>query len=265
MKSVGYLLPLASILLAGCGRTSAKLTDNDEIIRAAQSAYYNLPKEGVTEFTCSVIPDWAATLKQELKSDFRPDNPALKLLNGIHFWVSVNETGKIKLTHQVDANPTSPSQLDDFQKAISGTEEMIDGFWKSAAAFLLTSALPKAGSSYRLSYQDGGYLLSYREGDYDILTTLAKDYSIAEIRVTAPTLNSLLKPKFAKTDSGYLLTAYDADYEVNHAGASHVSAKIQYQEVDGLHLPSDLTMRVSAGEKNHEMRVHLADYQVKRH
>lgn len=264
MKSVGYLLPLAAILLAGCGRTSAKPTDNDEIIRAAQSAYYNLPKEGVTEFTCSVIPDWAATLRQELKSDFRPDNPALKLLNGIHFWVSVNETGKVKLTHQVDANPTSPSQLDDFQKAISGTEEMIDGFWKSAAAFLLTSALPKAGSSYRLSDQDGAYLLSYREGDYDILTTLGKDYSIIEIKVNTATLTSSLKPRFAKTDAGFLLVGYDADYEVSHTGASHLSTEIQYQQVGGLRLPSDLIMRTSTGGTNRETRVHLADCQVKR-
>lgn len=265
MKSRRYLLPLAAILLAACGRTSAKPADKDDVIRAAQSSYYNLPKKGLAEFTCSVIPDWAAALKQETKSDVRPDNPAFKLLNGIHFWVSVSETGRVRLTHQVDAQPTSPSQLDDFQKAISGTEEMIDGFWKSAAAFLLTSALPKPGSSYRLSDQDGSYLLSYREGNYDILTTLAKDYSITEIKVTTPTLNSLLKPKFAKTDSGLLLTAYDADYEVDHAGASHVSAEIQYQDVDGLRLPSDLTMRTSTGDKNREMRVHLADYQVKRH
>lgn len=264
MKPVGYLLPLAAILLAGCGRTSARPADKDEIIRAAQNSYYNLPRKGLAEFTCSVIPDWAAALKEETKSDVGPDNPALKLLNGIHFWVSVTETGGVRLTHQIDAQPTSPSQLDDFQKAISGTEEMIDGFWKSAAAFLLTSALPKVGSSYKLSDLDGNYLLSYREGNYDILTTLAKDYSITEIKVTAPTLNSSLKPKFAKTDSGFLLTAYDADYEVTHAEASHVSAEIQYQDVGGLRLPSDLTMRTSTGEKNHEMRVHLADYQVKR-
>lgn len=254
---------MAAIVLAGCGRTAARPTDKAEIIRAAQRAYYNLPREGVSEFTCSVIPDWAAMLKQELKSDVRPDNPALNLLNGIHFWVTVTETGKIRLSHQVDTNP-SPPQLDDFQKAISGTEEAIDGFWKSATVFLLTTAFPSADSSYELSEQQGNYLLSYRQGSYDILTTFAKDYSITEIKVTSTTLTSSLKPKFTRIDGGFLLSGYEADYEVNHAGALHVATEIQYQEIEGLRLPSDLIVRTAAGGTSHEVLHHLTDCQVKR-
>lgn len=263
MNHVKYLLPVAAILLAGCGTIAARPTDKGEIIRAAQGAYYNLPKQGLSEFTCSVIPDWAATLKQELKSDVRPDNPALKLLNGIHFWVSVSESGKIRLSHQVDTNP-SASQLDDFQKAISGTEETIDGFWKSATVFLLTTAFPSADSSYEMSEQRGNYLLSYRQGSYDVLTTFAKDYSITEIKVTSATLTSLLKPKFTKIEGGFLLAGYDADYQANHAGASHVSTEVQYQEMEGLRLPSDVIIRTAIGGTSREMRHHLTDCQVKR-
>ena len=43
------------------------------------------------ELQCSVTPDWAAIFSEELKSEIKPDNAALKLLNGIHFWVSVTE------------------------------------------------------------------------------------------------------------------------------------------------------------------------------
>lgn len=263
MKDVKCLLPIATVMLAGCGRITARPMDKGEIIRAARGAYYNLPKEGVNEFARSVIPDWAATLKQELKSDVRPDNPALKLLNGIHFWVSVSETGKIRLGHQVDINP-SPSQVDDFQKAISGTEETIDGFWKSATVFLLTTAFPSADSSYEISEQQGDYVLSYRQGSYDILTTFAKDYSITEIKVTSATLTSLLKPKFTKIDRGFLLAGYDADYQVNHAEASHISTEIQYQEMEGLRLPSDVIIRTAIGGTSREMRHHLTDCRVKR-
>lgn len=264
MKYVQGLFLLAAIVVFGCRIITAKPAAKDEILRAAQNSYYNLPKQGLSELTCSVIPDWAGTLRQELKSDVPADNPALKLLNGIHFWVSVSETGKIKLSHQVDTNP-SPSQLDDFQKAISGTEEQIDGFWKSAAAFLLTSALPNADSGYELSEQQGSYVLSYREGNYDILTTLAKDYSITEIKVTSATLTSSLKPKFTKSNGSFLLAGYDAEYEVKNGGASHLSTEIQYQEVEGLLLPSDLIMRAPVRGTSRETRLHLTDCQVKRH
>ncbi|SRR5258708_11651433 len=249
-----------ALVNAGCAHTQ----DKGDFIRTVQGTYYSLPKNGITELQCSVAPDWAAILRQEMKTEVKPDNAGLKLLNGVRFWVSVNETGKAKLTHQVDRYPQSAPNMDDLQKAIGGVEETVDGFWRTASVFLFTSALPKPETAYQLSEHDGGYLLSYRDGEYDIVTTLAKDYAISEIKVSSTTLSSSLKPRFTKTKAGFLLTAYDADYKQGAADPAHVSVQITYQGVESFQLPSDLLVQTTSEEAKHNMRLHFADYQIKR-
>ena len=94
-------------LLCGCFFAARGTgTDKREILRAAQQSYYNLPSQGFIEFQCSVIPDWMAILKEELKSEVPPDHPGLKVLNKIHFWLSWDQKGSPKLTHQSDYIPT---------------------------------------------------------------------------------------------------------------------------------------------------------------
>lgn len=249
-----------ALVNAGCAYTQ----DKGDFIPTVQGAYYSLPKKGITELQCSVAPDWAAILRQEMKTEVKADNAGLKLLNGVHFWVSVSETGKAKLTHQVDSYPQSPQNMDDLQKAIGGVEETVDGFWRTASVFLFTSALPKPETAYQLSEQDGSYLLSYRDGGYDIVTTLAKDYAISEVKVSSATLSSSLKPRFTKTKAGFLLTAYDADYKQGAADPAHVSVLITYQDVESFQLPSELVVQTTSEGAMHNMRLHFADYQIKR-
>jgi hypothetical protein len=154
--------------------------------------------------------------------------------------------------------------MDDLQKAIGGVEETVDGFWRTASVFLFTSALPKPESAYQLSEQDGSYLLSYRDGEYDIVTTLDKNYVISEIKVSSAKLSSSLKPRFTKTKAGYLLTAYDADYKQGAADPAHVSVQITYQDVESFQLPSDLVVQTTSEGAKHYMRLQFADYQIKR-
>jgi hypothetical protein len=251
---------LSIVISDGCAQTPGK----SDFIHTAQGAYYSLPNKGVIELQCSVAPDWEAILRQEMKTEVSPDNAGLKLLNGVRFWVSVNGMGQAKLTHQVDAYPQSTSGMDDLQKAIGGVEETVDGFWRTASVFLFTSALPKPDTAYQFSERDGNYLLSYRDGGYDIVTTLAKDYAVSEIKVTSATLSSSLKPKFTKTNSGFLLASYEADYRQGAAEPAHISVQITYQDVNSLQLPSDLAVQTTSAGARHDMRLHFEDYQVKR-
>jgi len=265
MRQTKYLCALATfVIAANLSISPARSQDKRELILSAQKAYYNLPTQGLVEFQCSVTPDWSAMLKREMKTDFKPDNPALKLLNGVHFWVSVTATGKVKMTHEVDSSPVSTSDLDNFQKAIGGIEETTDGFWKAASTFLLTSALPKPESDYQLTEQNDEYLVSYRDGAYEIATRLGKDYSISEIKVTSAKLSSSIKPNFKKTDGGLLLTAYDAEYKLTPGNGAHVFWQLKYLDVEGLHLPAELTSQTSTDAGTHEVLLRFTDYQIKR-
>jgi|SRR5215467_971635 len=252
------------LVLAFGSEGCAYKQDKSDFIRAVRGAYYSLPKKEIKELECSVEQDWAAILRQEIKAEVKPDNAGLKLLNGVRFWVTVSETGKAKLTHQVDQYPQSPGDMDNLQNAIGGTEETVDGFWRTASLFLFSSALPKPETAYQLSAQDGSYLLSYRDGGFDIVTTLAKDYAISEVKVSSATLSSSLKPKFTRTKAGFLLTAYDADYKQGVADPAHVSVQITYQDVESLQLPSDLVVQTTSDGAKHYMRLHFGECKIKR-
>jgi len=101
------------------------------ILQRTNQAYYNLPSQGLVEFQCVVVPDWSVTLKEELHQDFPPDHPAIKALNGIHFWLALDEKGSAKLTHKLDEVPTDPKTLEGYNQTISGVAEVLTGFSQS--------------------------------------------------------------------------------------------------------------------------------------
>ena len=172
-SKIGQLLLVT--LLCGCFFAARGTgTDKREILRAAQGSYYNLPSQGFIEFQCSAIPDWKAMLKEELKSDIPPDHPGLKLLSKVHFWLSLDEKGSAKLTHQSDYAPTDQKSIENLNQTISGMEEVLTGFSHTISPFLFTSPFPGIDGEYRLDEEQDGYKLSYREGRFDIETTMRK-------------------------------------------------------------------------------------------
>src|SRR5258708_33049228 len=96
-----------ALVNAGCAHTQ----DKGDFIRTVQGTYYSLPQNRITELQCSVAPDWAAILRQEMKTEVKPDNARLNLLNGDRFCASVTESGKAKSTHQYDRYPQSEPNM----------------------------------------------------------------------------------------------------------------------------------------------------------
>lgn len=228
--------------------------DKREILRAARQSYYNLPSQGFIEFQCSVIPDWTAILKNELKSDIPPDYPALKLLNQIHFWLSLDQKGSAKLTHQSDYTPTDQKSIENLRQTISGIEEVLSGFVHTISPFLFTSPFPEIDGEYEIEERQNQYWLSYREGRFGILTTMAKDFAVIEMKVVGPEFTGTIRPELRKTDRGFLVTAYRADYQPSSgSGSGQVSTQIDYEDVEGLQLPAKLHFDTTAGGSTHRV------------
>ena len=95
---IRYLAVFLALALVGEG--CAHTQDKGDFIRTVQGAYHSLPKKGISELQCSVAPDWAAILRQEMKAEVKPDNAGLNLLNGVRFWVSVGQTRSSR-THRL--------------------------------------------------------------------------------------------------------------------------------------------------------------------
>jgi hypothetical protein len=263
LKIVQLLLVL---LLCGCSfAPRGSGTSKQDIIRAAQRSYYNLPNQGLVEFQCSAIPDWKAILKEELKSDIPPDHPGLKVLNKIHFWLSLDQKGSPKLTHQSDYTPTDQKSMADLNQTISGMEETLTGFSHTISPFLFTSPFPKIDGDYKLEEKQDGYELSYREGRFDVETTMRKDFGIVQMKVVGPEFTGTIKPQLVKTDLGFLVTGYEGTYQPpSESSTMRVSAQIDYKAVEGFQLPCNLKVDTAAAGGAHKIEFQFTDYQIKK-
>ena len=263
-SKIGQLLLVT--LLCGCFFAARGTgTDKREILRAAQQSYYNLPSQGFIEFQCSVIPDWMAILKEELKSEVPPDHPGLKVLNKIHFWLSWDQKGSPKLTHQSDYIPTDQKSMADLNQTISGMEETLTGFSHTISPFLFTSPFPKIDADYELNEKEDRYQLSYREGGFDVEITMRRDFGIVLMKVAGPAFTGTMKPQLTKTDLGFLVTSYEGTYQpTSESSATRLSAQIDYKIVEGFQLPSKLRVDTAASGSVHKIEFQFADYQVKK-
>src|SRR5947207_1909026 len=221
----------------------ADLAAKRAIIKKARAAYYSLRSHGLDEFEASAQPNWRLVLKDQLAKDPASAEEGLKMLNGIHFRVSLGRDGAVKITHHEDVAPINPQAAEGFQQIFSGMEQAMSGFFDSWSPFMLTSAFPQVAGEYTLENQNNQYQLSYKDGPAAIVTTMSQDLVISEIKVDSPQFKSVLKPQFTKSAQGLLLSGYQATYQGAAGGESvQLNVRIENQSVSGLQLPSKLNL-----------------------
>lgn len=245
--------------------SGADVPNKEEILAQARQAYYSLRDRGLTEFQASVQPNWQRVLKDLIASNPAGAEAALKMLNGIHFRVSLGPSGAVQVTHREDVTPTEAKAKEGFSQIFSGMEQALSGFFDSWSPFMLTSPFPNAGADYQLEEVEAQYRLSYKDGNAAIATAMSKDLLISEIKVASPTFNSTIRPQFAKSAQGFLLVGYEAEYQGTSDGVSvKLHVQIENQEVSALQLPRKLNLNGSYQDSPFDMELTFSEYQVKR-
>jgi hypothetical protein len=237
--------------------------DKREIISQARQAYCSLRAHGLVQFQATAQPNWRLLLK-DIPDPAKVDE-TVKILNKLHFSMSLDENGAVKVTHQSDASAEEDKQFAAaFSQMFSGMEQMTSGFFDTWKPFMLTSALPEVDSNYQLEDKGTEYLLTYKEGSADVQTTLSKALVITEIKVDDPTFHSWIRPQFQTSSKGFVLTGYDSAYiGTNGSGKTALTVQIENQEVSGQILPSKLTLNGSYEGANFSVEVTFKDYQVR--
>lgn len=262
-RIVAFLACLSLVCLPSTMATQTKSTQ--DILLAAGKAYYNLPNEGLVEYQCAAVPDWQAMLATELHTDIPADHPAVKMLQGIHFWLSLDQQGSPKLTHKLDSPVTDPKAQEGINQTVSGVEQVLGGFSQSVAPFLFTSMLPKPGDKYTYEARGTSHFLAFKEGTDDVALTLREDLTVSEAKVTTAQLSATMRPQFSKTEKGFLVTQIDSDYKLaGDTAFTNVVMKMEYSTVQGLQLPSKLTVDTQTGGAAHKMVIVFTDYEVKK-
>jgi hypothetical protein len=239
--------------------------DKKEIVKQAHAAYYNAKTQGLIEFQANVAPNWRIVLKDQLATNPEGAEKALKMLNGIHFTVSLDPQGIIKVAHRADVAPANESAAKGFEQIFTGMEQTMSGFFDTWKPFMFTSPFPEVDSEYQLVEKENQYYLSYKEDATDVVTTMSKDFAISELKVTAAGFKSSLKPRFKKGPQGFLMTGYTATYQgATATDTVQLQVEIDYQEVNGVQLPRSLNLSGNYQGTAFAMEMTFSNYDVKK-
>ena len=260
-------LPLLMVCsLIATAQTQTPVADSKKVVEDARHAYYSLRTAGLDEFRATVKPNWELVLKDQLAADPAAAQAGLKLLNGIHFSMLLDRADKVTVTHQTDTAPSTEQQRKGFEDIYSGMDQAINGFFTTWELFMLNSPLPTADSVYKLEDLGTQYRLSYKDGAADVVTMMGKNLIITDIKVNSPDFNSSVRPQFAHTPKGFVLTGYDADYKpTSGAGVVKLALKIDHQPISTLQLPTKVVLdSVMDGAPTH-MELAFSEFAVKNH
>src|SRR5262249_2085973 len=106
------------------GPADKKLT-----LQKARDAYCNLRSQVLLEYQATVKPNWEVVLGDPAKSDPKPREAGLKMLNGLHFSMKLNPADKVTVDHSSDAPPPNEKVAAGFQQINSGMDQALDGFF----------------------------------------------------------------------------------------------------------------------------------------
>lgn len=234
-------------LLACLGGAPAVAADRQDVLRQARRAYYSLREQGLAEFRCGLQPNWETLLVELKTNDPAVYKGTLAKLNEIRFSMVLASNGSVRLTHN-EVTGMDAEMDRGLGQIFGGMEQVVTGFFQTWSPFVLTQPFPEIESEYELEDQGSRYRLSYKEGPADIVTIMAADFAISDLIVVTPEFKSRLQPQFSAGPKGFLLNAYQADYRGSApADATQLQVRIQYQEVQGLQLPSRLSLGGTQG------------------
>lgn len=249
--------------LAGAASAYGQV-DRKEIVRQAHSSYYSLKSRGLAIFQCDLTPNWAAVLEDLHKTDPQAADRAVAKLSQLRFTVSMSTSGPAKVTHTTVAAENA-KMAEGLDQVYTGMEQMITGFFDTWSPFMITSPFPDADSAYELADRSDGWILSYKDGASNVETTMGKDLLIRELKVNAPQFSSSLRPQFARSPQGFMLSGYDADYRGQSLGDNtRAQVGIAYQMVNGFQLPQKLNVSGTYRETSFKVEVVFSACQVTR-
>ena len=145
-------------------------------------------------------------------------------------------------------------------------EQIASGFFQTWSAYTISPALPDLSTAFQLEEVGHDYRISYKDGAADVTTTMGADYAISVMRVKTAEFDSTIKPQFKKTPRGLLLSSYRAIYRgATPAEAADLDVTIDYQEINGLQFPQEISLAGSYGTTPFKVKVNFTGCQAAKH
>ena len=149
---IGVALLASWMVPAFCSGARA-LDNNQSTLTQARQSYYNLRSEGLASFQCSTTPNWELLLQEQRKQNPKAADAAIKVLQQLHFAVSLVADGSVKLTHNELAGQSKEMNAA-LKQIYGGMEQMTSGFFDTWKLFMVNRPFPEVSSKYTLEISD---------------------------------------------------------------------------------------------------------------
>lgn len=213
----------------------------EEKISAARNAYYNPKSHGFAGFTATIKPNWKVILGPT------STRQNLKVFQSIRFSLEADANGAVKVTRDFAENAAgAEAYIKEIQENL---QRLVSGFFGIWSVFTITSPFP-AESENSLKFENAGNecRVFYSTNTTDVVLAMTDANVISELKLNSPRARRTIKPVFEKTSEGLLIKGYHSLFEPIGAGMkSDLKVAIEYQEVDGIKLPSKLELRGKLG------------------
>lgn len=251
------------LFFAGMSPSSASGSDKKAVLQQVNRTYYNLKAQGLSEFSCEVIPDFEASWKG-LKSDALGRDEVLPRAKRIHFQVAVGASGAASLSHQSNEAPPTEEVAERLRQVTGGTEQMVAGFFKTWSQLMINPPLPGGDNVYEMEELKDGYNFTADDGKVHVAVAVNRDLVISTEEVKMPDLEATLQLKFAPHEGGLVLDGYESTVKTGNAQPQQMSIKIEYQEIEGLALPQTVRIAMSLPQGQLDEPITFRNCQVKK-
>jgi hypothetical protein len=145
---------------------------------AAQEPQAVAAAPGATAQNPADVPNAAEVIRESSQT-------ILALLKKTRFKVAVGPDGSSSISRESDEPPPSAEIAERLQQSQAGTEQMINGFLKSWAAFMVQSVIPAPDEKYHLVLVDGNYLLTVSDNGSDLAIDFNSNLAMERVSVKA--------------------------------------------------------------------------------
>src|SRR5262245_27868534 len=134
------LVSISSLAVAQSPRVVRVANPNpaaqQQIVQRARHSYYSLRAEGLDEFQSTIKPNWEKVLKDQGISDSAQLQAALRLLNGLHFTMVLDNKGKVTIKHRSDVEPPNENARKGFEQIYAGLDQAVSGLFDTWSVFM---------------------------------------------------------------------------------------------------------------------------------
>jgi hypothetical protein len=213
--------------------------------------YYSSARAGLTGFDCAVHPDWRALFASANKGAEVPDDDArLAQLKAVKVTIHARMKGGSTIDWVEETNADKPldqSSTDLLNGMHQSVQQTLEGFLQFWTPFMEGSVVPATPQGIEITHTATSHKIHAKQGETELTEIFNADLVLEQFNVVLSGTSIKFEPSYKPTPQGLLVSAFVAHILVAGAAGGQeqeMRVGIDYQEVNGLTIPSELNMDV---------------------